>query len=220
MKIKVLDIGKVLAAFARQNRGFAQPMIERFAMHGRRPFPILVATLLSLRTKDEVTDPAAGRLFAFADTPEKLLAADLGRIERAIYPVGFWRKKAANLKAVAKRLIDDHGGEVPSDMEGLLALPGVGRKTANLVLSAGFGLPGICVDTHVHRIMNRLGYVRTKSPDETEAALRAKLPARHWMTVNATLVVTGQNVCMPVSPRCSACPVEAVCPKAGVERRR
>jgi len=186
----------------------------------RDPFRILIACLLSLRTKDETTRPAAERLFALAHTPEAMLRLTPRRIERVIFPVGFYRTKAQVIRGVCRDLLARFGGKVPGDLDALLTLKGVGRKTANLVVTMGFGSPGICVDTHVHRISNRLGFVRTKSPDQTELALRKKLPRRHWIELNDLLVAFGQNVCQPLSPRCSTCPVRALCPRIGVTRSR
>jgi len=186
----------------------------------RDPFRILIACLLSLRTKDETTGPAAERLFALARAPEVMLRLTPRRIERAIFPVGFYRTKARVIRGVCRDLLARFGGKVPGDLDALLTLKGVGRKTANLVVTMGFGRPGICVDTHVHRISNRLGFVRTKSPDQTELALRKKLPRRHWIELNDLLVAFGQNVCQPLSPRCSTCPVRTFCRRIGVTRSR
>jgi endonuclease-3 len=186
----------------------------------RDPFRILVGCLLSLRTRDETTGPASERLFALADTPAAMLDLERRRIERAIFPVGFYRTKARVLHRVSRELIERFGGQVPADLDALLTLHGVGRKTANLVVTFAFGLPGICVDTHVHRITNRLGFVRTASPERTEWALRAKLPRGHWIELNDLLVAFGQNVCQPLSPRCSACPVARACHRVGVRRSR
>ena len=186
----------------------------------RDPFRVLIGCLLSLRTRDETTGPAAARLFALADTPAAIRALPRRRIERAIYPVGFYRTKARVLHAVCRELTLRFGGAVPADLDALLTLPGVGRKTANLVVTMGFGLPGICVDTHVHRISNRLGFVRTRNPEETEWALREKLPRRHWIAFNDLLVAFGQNVCQPLSPRCSVCRVAGSCHRVGVSRSR
>jgi len=187
---------------------------------GRDPFRILVSCLLSLRTKDETTGPAAARLFAIADDAATLAETPVPIIERAIYPVGFYRTKARGIRSVCRELLDRYDGEVPPDLEALLTLPGVGRKTANLVVTFAFGLPGICVDTHVHRISNRLGYVRTRTAEETEFALRARLPPRYWIGLNDLLVSFGQNLCHPTSPHCSRCPVSADCRRAGVVRHR
>jgi len=186
----------------------------------RDPFRILVGCLLSLRTRDETTGPASARLFALADTPAAMLRLPRRTIERAIFPVGFYRTKARVIQRVCRELLARHGGAVPSDLDALLALHGVGRKTANLVVTFAFGLPGICVDTHVHRITNRLGFVRTATPERTEWALRAKLPARHWIELNDLLVAFGQNVCHPTSPRCSVCPVARLCHRVGVRHSR
>ncbi len=186
----------------------------------RDPFRILIACLLSLRTKDETTGPAAERLFALARTPEAMLRLTPRRIERAIFPVGFYRTKARVIRGVCRDLLARFGGKVPGDLDALLTLKGVGRKTANLVVTVAFGQPGICVDTHVHRISNRLGFVKTKTPDQTELALRKKLPRRHWIEANDLLVAFGQNVCQPLSPRCSTCPVRRLCPRLGVTRSR
>jgi endonuclease III len=186
----------------------------------RDPFRILIGCLLSLRTRDETTGPAAARLFALANTPATMLAVPRRRIERTIFPVGFYRTKARVIHRVCRELIERHGGRVPSDIDALVALPGVGRKTANLVVTFAFGLPGICVDTHVHRITNRLGFVRTDTPERTEWALRAKLPRRHWIALNDLLVSFGQNICHPTSPRCSVCPVGELCHRVGVKQSR
>jgi endonuclease-3 len=199
---------------------YPQPLIEDMGEENQTPFRILIATILSLRTKDTLTAVVAPRLFAVADTPQAMLALDQDRIAQLIYPVGFYRNKARAIHQICQQLLEQHGGQVPSDLAGLLALPGVGRKTANLVLTAGFGLPGICVDTHVHRICNRWGYIRTKTPEETEFALRAKLPPEYWNSINGLLVTLGQNVCHPTSPRCSICPVAAYCERVGVTRSR
>lgn len=186
----------------------------------RDPFRILISCLLSLRTKDETTGPASARLFALADTPAGILALSPRTIERAIFPVGFYRTKARVLQRVCRDLLERFDGRVPSDLDALLTLHGVGRKTANLVVTFAFGLPGICVDTHVHRITNRLGFVRTRTPDETEQALRRRLPRRHWIGLNDLLVSFGQNLCRPTSPHCSRCPVHALCPRIGVRSAR
>ena len=184
------------------------------------PFRVLIACILSLRTQDTTTGPAAQRLFALADTPKDLLTLSPRVIERAIYPVGFYRTKARVVLGIARDLLERFAGRVPDDIDALLTLNGVGRKTANLVVTMGYNKPGICVDTHVHRISNRLGYVRTRSPEETEMALRATLPRRFWIDYNDLLVGFGQNVCTPISPHCSRCPVRALCRRVGVTSSR
>ena len=186
----------------------------------RSPFRLLVACVISLRTKDEVTAEASRRLFAIAPDPERLADLDVERIAKAIYPAGFYNTKARQLKEIGRILRDDYGGEVPPDESPLLALPGVGRKTANLVLGLGFGIPAICVDTHVHRISNRLGLVNTKTPEKTERALNQVLPRDLWVPINDLLVTFGQNRCHPTSPRCTGCPLDDLCPRIGVTRFR
>ncbi|MBI2216559.1 MAG: endonuclease III [Candidatus Rokubacteria bacterium] len=184
------------------------------------PFRVLIACILSLRTQDTTTGPAAARLFALADTPEAMLRLTPAAIERAIYPVGFYRTKARVILDICRDLIARFGGRVPHDIDRLLTLKGVGRKTANLVVTIGYAKLGICVDTHVHRISNRLGYVKTKTPEQTEMALRQRLPKKHWIGYNDLLVTFGQNVCTPLSPKCSLCPVRALCRRVGVTRAR
>ncbi len=199
---------------------FKDPIVTEIAERTRDPFRILISTILSLRTKDEVTAEASKRLFQVADTPEKILNLKTNRIERLIYPVGFYKTKAKRLKQVCKILIEEYNGRVPDSLDELLRLPGVGRKTANLVITLGYGKPGICVDTHVHRISNRLGYVDTKTPEQTEMELRKKLPRKWWIKYNDLLVTWGQNICTPISPRCSICPVAKYCEKKGVKKSR
>jgi endonuclease-3 len=195
--------------------------IDRFRRtHGPDPFRILVSCVISLRTKDEVTYPATERLFDRVRTPRDMVRLRESTIARLIYPAGFYRRKANQIRAICRMLIDRFDARVPDTIERLLELPGVGRKTANLVVTLGFGKPGICVDIHVHRITNRLGWVRTRNPDETERVLREVLPPRHWIPINETLVRHGQQVCTPLSPRCSICPVEPDCPRSGVTRSR
>jgi endonuclease-3 len=194
--------------------------VSAVARENSDPFRVLVATMISLRTKDEVTSRAAEALLSAAPTPAALSSLPPARIERLIYPAGFYHTKARNLRAASALLVSKHGGRVPTEMEELLALPGVGRKTANLVRNLGYGLLGICVDTHVHRISNRMGWVSTRSPEQTEQALMRVLPRRYWIPINELLVRYGQAVCTPLSPRCSACPVSRWCARVGVGRSR
>ncbi len=196
------------------------PIVSRMAVERCDPFEILISTLLSLRTKDEVTAAASERLFALASTPAGMLRLTLEEIRKAIFPVGFYRNKAETIHHVCRELIGRFDSRVPETLEELLTIKGVGRKTANLVVSLGFGGPGLCVDTHVHRISNRLGYIRTKTPDETEFALREKLPPDHWSRYNTLLVAFGRNTCRPVSPLCSGCPVAAFCDRVAVVKSR
>jgi endonuclease-3 len=198
--------------------GLPQPLIDQ--MHAAGPFKVLIATLLSLRTRDDTTAVAAPRLFAVADTPQTMVTLSADEVAQLIYPVGFYRTKARDILAICQQLITQHAGQVPADMNQLLALPGVGRKTANLVLAIGFGIPAICVDIHVHRICNRWGYVDTTTPEETEQVLRQALPSAFWIPINGLLVTLGQQICHPTSPRCSQCPLRTVCAQRGVTRHR
>jgi endonuclease III len=196
------------------------PSVSEVARKNHDPFRVLVATMISLRTKDAVTSVASEKLLGAAATPKALADLSEARIEKLIYPAGFYRTKARSLRRAARILVAEHGGRVPRTMEELLALPGVGRKTANLVLNLGYGLAGICVDTHVHRISNRTGWVKTRDPAGTEAALMQVLPRRYWISVNELLVRFGQTICTPVSPWCSVCPNSPWCPRVGVTRSR
>ena len=213
-------MGAALGRIARKLGRSANDLAVSKVARERNPFHVLVACLISLRTKDEVTDVSAPRLLARASTPRAMAGLSEREIERLIFPAGFYHTKARRLRALGRTLDEDHGGRVPDTLEGLLALNGVGRKTANLVVTLGFGKPGICVDTHVHRISNRLGFVRTNAPDHTERVLRAHLPARWWIPINDLLVTWGRTVCTPLSPRCSTCLVRADCRQVGVERSR
>lgn len=209
-------MAKIIRLLERELENRTLPIVSRLADEKRDPFEILISTLLSLRTKDEVTEAASERLFALAATPEEMIRLSSEEIRRAIYPVGFYRNKAETILHVCRELIDRFHSRVPDTLDLLLTLKGVGRKTANLVVSLGFGGAGLCVDTHVHRISNRLGYVRTKTPEETEFALRAKLPPKYWLRYNTLLVAFGRNTCRPVSPLCSGCPVASYCDRTGV----
>ena len=181
---------------------------------------ILVSTILSLRTKDEITRLASGALLEKAPGPKELVQLSGKETERLIYPAGFYRTKAANLHKIAAILIEKYSCSVPADMDALLGLPGVGRKTANLVLTEAFDMDGICVDIHVHRICNRLGWLKTKDPLATEMSLREELPRKYWKRINKLLVLYGQNVCRPLSPFCSRCVIKDHCRRGGVERTR
>lgn len=214
------DIGWMMDTLAAAAPAWETPVVTHMAEVNRDPYRILIATLISLRTKDGVTGAAARRLFALADTPGNMAALGEDEIARAIYPALYRMNKARTIREISRTLLDEYGGRVPDTLETLLSLRGVGRKTANLVITKGFGKPGICVDTHVHRITNRWGYVSTKSPDETEFALRKKLPERYWLLINDLLVAFGQNLCRPVSPFCSRCPVSAQCMRAEVSTHR
>ncbi len=213
-------IHQVMAAMRGRLRDLPDPSVTLVGKRWHSPYLVLISCLMSLRTKDETTLPAAERLFALAKTPEEMLRLTIPQIEKAIFPVGFYKTKAERIQAISRDLLDRFDGRVPDTMEALLSLKGVGRKTANLVLTEGFGIPAMCVDTHVHRISNRMGYVRTKTPEETEWALRKKLPREYWMEYNAFLVSWGQNICRPLSPLCSTCPVRPHCARRGVIKSR
>jgi endonuclease-3 len=215
-----LDIAAVIARLRRTRRRWSATALGAIAEEGGDPFRILVACILSLRTQDATTAAASARLFAVADTPRAMLALSAARIARLIYPVGFYRTKARVLRGLSRDLLERFSGRVPDDIDALLSLNGVGRKTANLVVTMAYGKPGICVDTHVHRISNRLGYVRTADPGATETALRQRLPRRYWLGYNDLLVAFGQNVCTPITPFCSRCPVSSLCRRVGVTASR
>lgn len=214
------EIHAAVKTLRRAVRDWRMPYVTEMVQTKRDPFHVLISTMLSLRTKDAVTGIASRKLFALAETPGAMLRLTPRQIEKTIYPVGFYRTKARNILKVCHQLIDDYAGKTPDEIDELVKLPGVGRKTANLVLTLGFGKLGICVDTHVHRITNRWGYVKTKDPEQTEMALRAKLPTDYWIEINDELVALGQNICHPTSPKCSICPVSKFCDRVGVTRSR
>jgi endonuclease-3 len=193
-----------------------QPSVSVIAYQDRSPFKVLVSCIISLRTRDEVTATVSKRLFSLADTPEKLAAMTTEEVSKLIYPAGFYRTKASQLVEIAHTILEQYHGKLPDDLDQLLKFKGVGRKTANLVLTLGFGKPGICVDTHVHRIVNRWGYLSTASADATEMALRKLLPTEYWLEINDLLVAFGQNCCTPVSPKCSVCALNDLCEKRTV----
>ncbi len=210
------EIHRAIAILKDEISQWAVPIVGQVAERSRDPFLILISCLLSLRTKDETTATASRRLFALAETPQAMRRLRADVVERAIYPVGFYRTKARTIRALCEVLIARHGGLVPDRLDDLLSLPGVGRKTANLVVTLAFRKPGICVDTHVHRISNRWGYVTTKTPEQTEMALREKLPRRYWIIFNDLLVPFGQHLCRPISPFCSRCRLRPSCARVGV----
>ena len=196
------------------------PVVTLMAETYASPFRVLISCILSLRTQDATTAKASHRLFAVADTPQAMVKLSAKKIEQLIYPVGFYKTKARQIREICRAIIDQYGGRVPDEIDELLKFKGVGRKTANLVVTLGYNKPGICVDTHVHRISNRWGYINTATPEKTEVALRAKLPKRYWIEYNNLLVNFGQHLCRPISPLCSACPVKKYCPQLGVGVRR
>lgn len=181
------------------------------------PYLVLISCILSLRTNDRTTYPATLRMLELAKTPQGMKGVKVEDLAKAIYPVGFYENKAKQIIELSRQIDEELGGKVPDEIEELVKFNGVGRKTANLVLSRGFNKPAICVDVHVHRIFNRLGYVKTKNPEETEFALRKKLPVKYWIDINTLMVTHGQNVCKPINPKCSECPIEKYCKKIGVK---
>jgi endonuclease III len=213
-------IGRVLRILRKAAPGWNAPVLTLMAAEQRDPFLTLIGCILSLRTKDQATAIAAPRLFACADTPRKMLELAPAKIEELIYPVGFYRTKARVILTISRDLLDRFAGRVPDRLDDLLTLNGVGRKTANLVVTEAFGKPGICVDTHVHRISNRWGLIKTATPEKSEQALRQVLPRRYWIEYNSLLVAFGQTICQPVSPWCSQCPVSKLCPRIAVLRSR
>ena len=211
------QLSRVMAILKREIAQWEEPIVGHYKADA---FATLISCLLSLRTKDAVTAQASRRLFARARTPQALLRLPIPTIEKLIYPVGFYKTKARTLHSVCRDLLARFDGRVPGDLDALLTIKGVGRKTANLVITRAFSKPGICVDTHVHRITNRWGYVRTRTPDDTEQALRRVLPRRHWRIINDLLVPFGQHLCRPTSPWCSRCPLTAWCARRGVTHAR
>ncbi len=214
-------VQRIMRTLAREIDGMELPAVEKISNeHAEDPFRILIGTLLSARTQDATTHAASSRLFRRARTPARMAALSVAQIERLIYPVSFYRNKARFVRATCRALVERFAGQVPPTLEQLVSLPGVGRKTANLVLILAFqSRQNICVDTHVHRIANRMGWVATRTPDETEAALYAAIGQRWWPLINLYLVTWGQNVCRPVFPRCGACAIAADCPRIGVTDR-
>lgn len=217
--MKDQEIDEVVRILRRTVSPWQDPAVTQVARKSD-PYLTLISCILSLRTQDETTHQASIRLFRLASRPEDMTALSPEEIQRAIYPVGFYRQKAMTILGISNTLIDQYGGRVPSELDELLKLKGVGRKTANLVITLGYGKPGICVDTHVHRVTNRWGYVATKTPEQTEFALRKKLPQRYWIPINDMIVSFGQRICRPISPKCSACPLAAYCDRVGVSQSR
>ena len=204
-----LDIDKIVEILknSKQPRSEFVELMERF----KDPYLVLIGCILSLRTNDKITYPATLRMLKLAKTPKKMSKIKIEELTKAIYPVGFYENKARQIIELSKQIYEDLNGEVPGEIEELIKFKGVGRKTANLVLAKGFNKPAICVDVHVHRIFNRLGYIHTKTPEETEFALRKKLPIRHWIDINTLIVTHGQNVCKPQKPNCTTCPINEFC---------
>jgi len=218
--VKDRDIHSAIEILRREVPRWETPIVTLMAETYQSPFRVLISCILSLRTQDATTAKASHRLFALADSPETMLKLTAKKIEKLIYPVGFYRTKARNILEICQTLIDRYAGQVPDSIDELLKFRGVGRKTANLVVTLGYRKAGICVDTHVHRISNRWGYVRTATPEKTEFALRVKLPKKYWIEFNDLLVSFGQHLCRPISPVCSQCPIAKYCSRVGVSLKR
>jgi endonuclease-3 len=218
--MQIFAIDEVMALLEGAVSAWDTPAVTVVSQRDRDPFKVLVSCILSLRTKDTTTGPAAERLFHLAATPSEMRLLSPTQIETAIFPVGFYRIKAEQILTICNQLVDQYQGRTPDTIDELLKFKGVGRKTANLVVTLGYGLPGICVDTHVHRICNRWGYIETKTPEETEFRLRKILPHKYWLRINDLLVAFGQNLCKPVSPICSQCPVYQYCRRCNVVKNR
>jgi len=214
------DIHAAIRILRRAVPKWETPIVTLMAETYQSPFRVLISCILSLRTQDATTAKASHRLFALADSPETMVKLTAKKIEKLIYPVGFYRTKAKDILAICRTLIDRYTGQVPDSIDELLKFKGVGRKTANLVVTLGYRKSGICVDTHVHRISNRWGYVKTKTPEKSEFALRAKLPKNYWIEYNDLLVSFGQHLCRPISPVCSQCPIAKYCNRVGVSVKR
>lgn len=218
--MKTENIHTAIALLREEYKAWQTPAVSIVSQCDHSPYKVLVSCIISLRTKDDVTAQASKRLFARAGTPDDMTGLSVAEIESLIYPAGFYHIKSAQILAISRQLVYEYGSKVPDEIEELLKFKGVGRKTANLVVTLGFGKPGICVDTHVHRICNRWGYIKTKTPDESETILRRKLPPEYWLQINELLVAFGQNVCHPVSPRCSSCRLIDLCRRVGVMKFR
>ena len=215
-----LDWDRIIETLRIVSENVETPTVFDYSYRKSTPFQILISTIISLRTRDPVTFESSERLFARAPDPLLVSKMDTSEISQLIYPAGFYKRKAENIKQISEILLDKHEGHVPRNIEDLLALPGVGRKTANLTLGLSYGIPSLCVDTHVHRIPNRMGWVETKTPEKTEFALVKILPQKYWIEINELLVAFGQTICTPVSPKCSECPFKDDCPRIGVEKSR
>ncbi len=210
-----MNIDKIVESLRKDNstNRVVQTEFVKFMEGVNDPYLVLICCILSLRTNDKTTYPCSMRMLELGKTPKEIAALDIETLSKAIYPVGFYENKAKQIIQLSKELVEKYDSQVPDEIEELIKFKGVGRKTANLVLTKGFNKPAICVDVHVHRISNRLGYVKTKNPEETEFALRDKLPKKHWIDFNTLLVTHGQNICKPTKPKCSECSIEKYCMK-------
>lgn len=214
------DIDEIIKILKKEVQNYQVPVVDLIKIQTDDPFKVLVATILSARTKDQTTVEACKRLFKLVNKPEDINKLTVTQVEKLIYPVGFFRNKAKHLKQLPIVLKEEFNNTVPDNIDDLLKLPGVGRKTANLVVAVGFQKPAMCVDVHVHRISNRLGYIKTKTPFESEMALRKKMPIKYWEKYNSMIVAFGQHLCTPISPHCSICPIKKYCKRIGVTTSR
>lgn len=214
------DIEKIIKNLDKESKNWNVPVVTLIAMQSKNPFKVLLSTIISLRTKDEVTIEASKRIYKLLEKPQDIVNVSIGKIENAIYPCGFYKRKAIQIYDICDRLNKEFNSIVPKDIDTLLTFKGIGRKTANLILSEGYQIPAMCVDVHVHRISNRIGFIKTKNPDESEVELRKKLPKRYWIRYNSLLVAFGQQICRPVSPFCSKCPIINLCQRKNVDKFR
>ena len=214
-KFIIMNIDKIIENLKKDNstNRVVQTEFVKFMEDVNNPYLVLICCILSLRTNDKTTYPCSMRMLELGKTPEEISKLDVETLSKAIYPVGFYQNKAEQIINLSKELVEKYDSKVPDEIEELVKFKGVGRKTANLVLTKGFNKPAICVDVHVHRISNRLGYVETKNPEETEFALREKLPKKYWIDFNTLLVTHGQNICKPTKPNCANCSIEKYCKK-------
>lgn len=218
--MKNFQIEKVFDILEKESKKWDVPVVTLIAMQENDPFKVLMSTIISLRTKDEVTIEASKRLYKILVEPKNIFNLTTQEIEKAIYPSAFYKRKTIQIKSMCETIVRDFNSIVPNEIDTLLTFPGVGRKTANLVLSEGYKIPAMCVDVHVHRISNRFGYIKTKNPDETEFKLRKILPQKYWIRYNSLLVAFGQSLCRPVSPFCSKCPVIEFCERKDIGKSR
>src|SRR3989344_5094084 len=210
MRVQLKDIEEVIKRLDKETKKFKNPIVSEISFENN-PYKVLISCLLSLRTKDNVTAKATNNLFNKAKNPKEILKLTTKQIEKLIYPVGFYKTKAKRIREITKTLIENYNSKVPSDIEELLKLKGVGRKTANIVLAFAYHKPALPIDTHCHRIPNRFGWIKTKTPEQTEIELKKILPKKYWIEFNNTFVIFGQNICVPISPFCSKCPIRIYC---------
>ncbi len=218
--MKNIDIDSVYRILSKEVKKYNAPVVDLIEIQTNDPFKVLIATILSARTKDETTAKVCERLFSKIKDFKDLENFSEKEIQKLIYPVGFYKTKSEHLKRLPKILKEEFNGRVPDEIDDLLKLPGVGRKTANLVRAVAFRKPAMAIDVHCHRIFNRLGYIKTKTPNETERILREKLPKKYWEKINSLLVAFGQNICRPLSPYCSKCPIIDYCNQVKVDKKR